>query len=361
MRPPLPSHRYVVATAALLSPSFAFAQATDDPVHTTPPIYSLSPTGTLVPAGFTPRGTSFVYSPAPVLGNITLSTLVFQGMSLVGEDIAFAPGPWSTSTGRLTEVRVPIRRSSGTFSITNADVVVSFYTAADRTADPMITTAPFARLTAENVGNTLQQLTPNILYTFTLPAGNVQVPNTPEIFVTLAWHEALPGSGNAGQGPLLPGPTLTPPSTAVINHPFTFWGFVTSTDARDNPAVGATSTALCMDWNSNGVFSGGPLLTVNWPGYFVNSQLSSNEHRAFTPNVRIALSLLGTAPTPTCDDIDFNNNDVFPEDQDVIDFFNVLAGADCPTCNDIDFNNNQVFPEDQDIIDFFNVLAGGDC
>ena len=62
-----------------------------------------------------------------------------------------------------------------------------------------------------------------------------------------------------------------------------------------------------------------------------------------------------------CDDIDFNNNQVFPEDQDVIDFFRVLAGDDCPTCNDIDFNNNQVFPEDQDVIDFFNVLAGGTC
>ncbi|HLP84817.1 MAG TPA: C-type lectin domain-containing protein [Phycisphaerales bacterium] len=31
-----------------------------------------------------------------------------------------------------------------------------------------------------------------------------------------------------------------------------------------------------------------------------------------------------------CDDIDFNNNGVFPEDQDVIDFFTVLAGGDCP-------------------------------
>ncbi len=66
-------------------------------------------------------------------------------------------------------------------------------------------------------------------------------------------------------------------------------------------------------------------------------------------------------PARTCDDIDFNNNEVFPEDQDVIDFFDVLAGADCPACNDIDFNNNEVFPEDQDIIDFFNVLAGGEC
>jgi hypothetical protein len=72
--------------------------------------------------------------------------------------------------------------------------------------------------------------------------------------------------------------------------------------------------------------------------------------------------LFTTAAAPVgCDDIDFNNNEVFPEDQDVIDFFNVLAGADCPACNDIDFNNNQVFPEDQDVIDFFNVLAGGTC
>jgi trimeric autotransporter adhesin len=64
-----------------------------------------------------------------------------------------------------------------------------------------------------------------------------------------------------------------------------------------------------------------------------------------------------------CDDIDFNNNEAFPEDQDVIDFFSVLAGGACSTgaCNDIDFNNNGVFPEDQDVIDFFNVLAGGGC
>ena len=59
--------------------------------------------------------------------------------------------------------------------------------------------------------------------------------------------------------------------------------------------------------------------------------------------------------------IDFNNNGVFPEDQDVIDFFNVLAGAECETCRSIDINGNGVFPEDQDVIDFFTVLAGGPC
>ncbi|GDY00108.1 hypothetical protein LBMAG48_25110 [Phycisphaerae bacterium] len=62
-----------------------------------------------------------------------------------------------------------------------------------------------------------------------------------------------------------------------------------------------------------------------------------------------------------CDTIDFNNNGVFPEDQDIVDFFSVLAGGTCATCNDIDFNNNAVFPEDADVIDFFNVLAGGGC
>ena len=67
-----------------------------------------------------------------------------------------------------------------------------------------------------------------------------------------------------------------------------------------------------------------------------------------------------TRPT-FCDGIDFNNNGVFPEDQDVIDFFSVLSGAECAACSDIDFNNNGVYPEDQDVIDFFTVLAGGAC
>jgi hypothetical protein len=68
-----------------------------------------------------------------------------------------------------------------------------------------------------------------------------------------------------------------------------------------------------------------------------------------------------------CDCIDFNRNSVFPEDQDVIDFFQVLAGAGCPysplpgnSC-DIDFNNNAVFPEDEDVIAFLRVLSGGLC
>ncbi len=66
---------------------------------------------------------------------------------------------------------------------------------------------------------------------------------------------------------------------------------------------------------------------------------------------------------PCCDSIDFNRNAVFPEEQDVIDFFIVYAGGPCPYAPpcDIDFNNDGIFPEDQDVVDFFHVLAGGTC
>ncbi len=81
-------------------------------------------------------------------------------------------------------------------------------------------------------------------------------------------------------------------------------------------------------------------------------------------NVSANFALWGLPTSGCCDSIDFNQNTVFPEEQDVIDFFNVLAGGPCSagnTCSDIDFNNNEVFPEEQDVIDFFNVLAGGQC
>jgi hypothetical protein len=69
----------------------------------------------------------------------------------------------------------------------------------------------------------------------------------------------------------------------------------------------------------------------------------------------------GSRAQPPCNDVDFNNNTVFPEDQDIIDFFASLAGAECASCDSVDFNNNGIFPEDQDIVDFFASLAGASC
>jgi hypothetical protein len=81
---------------------------------------------------------------------------------------------------------------------------------------------------------------------------------------------------------------------------------------------------------------------------------------AFSRTITTTIQVAGAA----CDSIDFNQNGIFPEDQDIVDLFNVLAGGPCSagnSCGDIDFNNNQVFPEDQDVIDYFTVLAGGQC
>ncbi len=94
--------------------------------------------------------------------------------------------------------------------------------------------------------------------------------------------------------------------------------------------------------------------------------LSDNGDIYVTVSVRGAAgnatgSALLTLRTPRCNDVDFNNDEVFPSDDDVVDFFNVLAGASCPACDSIDFNNDCVFPSDDDVIAFFNVLAGGAC
>jgi hypothetical protein len=108
-------------------------------------------------------------------------------------------------------------------------------------------------------------------------------------------------------------------------------------------------------------FNANPNFVFGLDPAFVNYSVPTIE------SVDQGIRFASPALPPPCDDIDFNNNGVFPEDQDVIDFFDVLAGgnpASCNAvqgCNDIDFNNNGVFPEDQDVVDFFNVLAGGNC
>jgi trimeric autotransporter adhesin len=107
------------------------------------------------------------------------------------------------------------------------------------------------------------------------------------------------------------------------------------------------------------------LADLDGPG--AQPPLVIGSRRTIVPTMSPQVEVFSFRTCLTCDDIDFNNNAVFPEDQDVTDFFTVLAGgapASCDGtlgCNDIDFNNNGVFPEDQDVIDFFNVLAGGIC
>lgn len=69
------------------------------------------------------------------------------------------------------------------------------------------------------------------------------------------------------------------------------------------------------------------------------------------------------AVTVGCDSIDFNQDSLFPDAQDIADFLTVFGGGACPTglCNDIDFNNDTLFPDVEDIAVLLRVFSGGPC
>ncbi|MFO0832481.1 MAG: choice-of-anchor X domain-containing protein [Phycisphaerales bacterium] len=67
---------------------------------------------------------------------------------------------------------------------------------------------------------------------------------------------------------------------------------------------------------------------------------------------------------PSCDSIDFNHDDLFPDTQDIDDFLSVFSGGPCtndPNCGDIDFNNDDLFPDTMDIDALLSVFSGGPC
>jgi hypothetical protein len=71
--------------------------------------------------------------------------------------------------------------------------------------------------------------------------------------------------------------------------------------------------------------------------------------------------------TGLCDSIDFNQDSLYPDTQDIDDFLAVFSGGDCdppnpPQCNiDIDFNNDGLFPDTADMDALLSVFAGGWC
>ncbi|HYF14069.1 MAG TPA: PKD domain-containing protein [Phycisphaerales bacterium] len=69
---------------------------------------------------------------------------------------------------------------------------------------------------------------------------------------------------------------------------------------------------------------------------------------------------VGGAP---CTDVDFNNDGLFPDNQDLEDYFTVFGGGPCSTgdCDSIDFNGDGLFPDNEDLEDFLSVFGGGTC
>lgn len=133
--------------------------------------------------------------------------------------------------------------------------------------------------------------------------------------------------------------------------------------------VAAPATLEITSTAPSGAFTIGPVEPVEpgtyratiTPGAAASSGELQIRVRVGTDRPVVLMPLPTIVVGASCDGIDFNGNEVFPEEQDVIDFLAVLSGEECGTCNDIDFNNNGVFPEEQDIIDFFLALAGQPC
>ncbi len=64
-----------------------------------------------------------------------------------------------------------------------------------------------------------------------------------------------------------------------------------------------------------------------------------------------------------CNDIDFNNDGLFPDTQDIDDLLTVFSGGACSTnnCDPVDFNTDTLFPDTLDIDAFISVFSGGPC
>jgi len=64
-----------------------------------------------------------------------------------------------------------------------------------------------------------------------------------------------------------------------------------------------------------------------------------------------------------CGSVDYNNDGLFPDNQDLVDFLAVFGGGACSTgaCGDLDFNNDGLFPDSRDVEAFFSVFGGGPC
>jgi hypothetical protein len=90
-------------------------------------------------------------------------------------------------------------------------------------------------------------------------------------------------------------------------------------------------------------------------GITVFIRVAGSAEGAFTLNV--------TQTGIVCDSLDFNNDEVFPDLQDLVDLYSVYGAGPCSTgtCNDIDFNNDGILPDSQDLVDYISVYGAGGC
>jgi hypothetical protein len=130
--------------------------------------------------------------------------------------------------------------------------------------------------------------------------------------------------------------TLTvPPGTPVGDYFIAWSSYCAGANTPSNPPGSQNSAYTATGqiiWDFSQSSSWNVRLAPNGPGaagtlaYWGDGD-TCNGSEAYW----LSLDMVGACyVSQGCDDIDFNNNGVFPEDQDVIDFFTVLSGGSCP-------------------------------
>jgi hypothetical protein len=138
------------------------------------------------------------------------------------------------------------------------------------------------------------------------------------------------------------------------------------------PSLDATGTILTIDPSSPlepGAYSVTVLSAVaNASGIGLDGELVAGAFPSGDGIVGGQSVWAFSVAAPTCNDLDFNNDGVFPDNADIVDFVAVFAGAACPTdppvgagCDALDFNNDGIFPDNADIVKFVEVFAGAPC
>ncbi len=124
---------------------------------------------------------------------------------------------------------------------------------------------------------------------------------------------------------------------------------------------GTADSANASTTNIGEAHFGGPL-SLDWLG-MTNLTANGSPIGSFSVASESGTNWGGDLTPVTCDSIDFNGDDLFPDTQDIDEFLSVFSGGACSTgtCGDIDFNNDGLFPDTSDIDSLLSVFSGGPC
>lgn len=114
---------------------------------------------------------------------------------------------------------------------------------------------------------------------------------------------------------------------------------------------------------------GGPRQFYVDNGYLADGLHFSDAGGRYVANILYdALDTGGASLDAPCNDLDFNNDGVYPDNADLADYLTVFAGGTCPSlggvapgCDSLDFNRDGVYPDTADIGAFFAAFAGARC